>query len=218
MTAVGIFSFSADRVVLKCNNPECPAHKAGADGPNERLDIIYPRNGDTDVRLTVPCIFCGKPHHFNVNPSIFFGRDVFTLPCPYSGIDVCFMGETNHVKAELARAELELLDLLEQNGIDDFSELKNDETSLPDPQVFEVVNFVIRDLEAEGKIFCKCCPDGCAPAEDGGDTFAESNYTVDVSDAGVCVTCKKCGAKKFIPTDSLIRAHDFLNCESLTLE
>lgn len=218
MTAVGIFSFSADRVVLKCTNPDCPA-KTDAGGPNDRLDIVYPRNGDTDIRLTVPCIFCGKPHYFNVNPSIFFNRDIFSLPCPYSGIEICFMGETNHVKAELARSELELLDMLEENGIESFGDLTGEEDSLPDPQVLEVVMFVIRDLEAEGKIFCRCNPDGTpAPEEEDGDSFPESRYDAEVTDSGVLVTCKQCGAKKLIPTDSLIRAHDFLNCDSLSLE
>lgn len=212
MTAVGIFSFSADRVVLKCTNPECPSHGKKEAEPNERLDIIYPRNGDTDIRLTAPCLFCGKPHHFNVNPSVFFGRDIFTLPCPYSGIEICFMGESNHVKAELARSELELLDLLEENGLEDFSQFENDDNSLPDPQVYEIVMFVIHDLDAEGKIFCRCHPEGADSDR------AEGDYTAEITDDGVLVTCKHCGAKKLIETNSLIRAHDFLNCDSLTLE
>lgn len=218
MTAVGIFSFSADRLVLKCTNPDCPSRQEDSGDANERLEIFYPHNGDSDIRLTTPCIFCGKPHHFNVNPTMFFNRDLFTLPCPYSGINVCFMGEMNHVKAELARSELELLDLLEENGLAGFDELSNGDETLPDPQVYEVVKYVVRDLEAEGKITCKCRPDGGGPLDPDSDFFAESNYDVEVTEAGVLVTCRSCGAKKLIPTDSLIRAHDFLNCDSLSLE
>ena len=41
---------------------------------------------------------------------------------------------------------------------------------------------------------------------------------VEITEGGVLVRCNKCGAQKLIATDSLIRAHDFLNCDSLTLE
>ena len=117
MSAVGVFNLSADRVRLKCSNPDCASTKK--DKENERsyrdnaaLDITLAADGT--VRLSVPCIFCGKPHVYNVNTSLFYGREVFMLPCPYSGINICFMGDANHVKAELARNELELLDLLEE--------------------------------------------------------------------------------------------------------
>lgn len=189
LSMVGMFSLSANRLKLKC---DC--------GKSE-LDVVL---HDDKVRLTVPCIFCRKPHVFNVNKQIFYGRDIFVLSCPYSDINICLMGEENHVRAELARSELELLDMLEENGIGDFSVFGSDGEMLPDPQVFEIIMFVIHDLEAEGKIFCRC-PDG------------EGDYDAEMTDGGIRVICKKCGAEKIISTDSLIGAHDFLNCESLRL-
>ncbi len=191
LSVVDIFALSANRIKLKC---DC--------GKSE-MDVVI--QNDDKIRLTVPCIFCRKPHVFTVNKQIFYGRDLFVLPCPYSDINICFMGDSNHVKAEVARSELELLDMLEQNGISDFSAFDGDDEVLPDPQVFEIIMFVIHDLEAEGKIFCRC-PDG------------EGDYDAEVTDAGVRVFCRKCGAEHIVPTDSLIGAHDFLNCESLKLE
>lgn len=149
--------------------------------------------------------FCRKPHVFTVNKQIFYGRDLFVLPCPYSDINICFMGDSNHVKAELARSELELLDMLEQNGIESFSAFDGDDEVLPDPQIFEIVMFVIHDLEAEGKISCRC-PDG------------EGDYDAEMTEDGIRVFCRKCGAEHTVPTDSLLGAHDFLNCDSLKLE
>ncbi len=224
MSAVGVFNLSADRVRLKCTNPDCASVKKAeeSDSPrdNSALDITI--TADRTVRLSVPCIFCGKPHIFTVNPTLFYGKDIFMLPCPYSGINICFMGEQNHVKAELARNELELLDMLEENGIESFRDLDADEAALPDPQIFEIVNFVIHDLDAEGKIFCKCHPEGSedsAPDESFDLTCAyDGDYAADITAEGLRVYCKKCGAQKMIPTNSLISAHDFLNCESLTLE
>ena len=89
--------------------------------------------------------------------------DLFTLPCPYSDVNICFTGEINRVKAELARTELELLDMLEQNGIADFSALHGDERDLGDPQVREVVLYVIRELEAEGSCTAAVPTDRSAP-------------------------------------------------------
>ena len=198
MSAVGMFSFSADMVKLKCTCKK------------SEMTMVY--SNDEKVRLTVPCVICPNPHTFTVSKSLFFGKDLFVLPCPYSDINIAMIGEINQVKAELARTELELLDLLEENGISSFEALHpevdpEDERHLTDPQIFDIVMFVIKDLDAEGKIFCKC-----RGVEN------EHSYDVEVVDDGVLVSCKKCGASRTIPTDSHLGAHAFLTCDSLYLE
>lgn len=193
MSAVGIFALSADMVKLKCT---C--------GKSE-MTIVSSK--DKKVRLTVPCLFCANPHNFTLNSSLFFEKELFTLQCPYSDINLAFLGETNQVKAELARSELELLDLLEKSGLKDFDSFHTDEESLTDPQILEIVMFVINDLDAEGKIYCKC-----DPADNG------RQYDAEILNDGVKVTCRKCGASRLIPTDSRLGAHAFLNADSLHLE
>ena len=179
ISAVGMFSLSADMIKLKCT---C--------GKSEMTMVYTP---DKKVRLSVPCLLCPKPHNFVVSQSIFFGRDLFLLPCPYSDLNICFMGEMNHVKAELARSELELLH-------------KQEEELLPDPQILDIIMFVIHDLEAEGKIFCKC-----ANHEDG-------EYDCQMMEDGILVFCKKCGASHVVPVNNLLGAQAFLDCDSLHLE
>ncbi len=193
ISAVSPFAIGADMIKLKC---EC--------GKSE-LSIVFGKDGK--VKLAVPCMLCPKPHNFTVSNSLFFGKDIFLLPCPYSDVNICFMGNANSVKAELAKTELELLDMLEKSGIEGGFEALHaaDEAELlPDPQIYDIIMFVIHDLEAEGKIFCKC--------SDGGE------YEAEVLDYGINVTCKKCGASRFIPTDSLLAANAFLNADSLHLE
>ncbi|MBR6727797.1 MAG: hypothetical protein IKM08_06360, partial [Clostridia bacterium] len=113
----------------------------------------------------------------------------------------------NRVKAELSRVELQLMDLMEEHGITDFQALHEEaEQAVTDPQVLEIVLFVIRDLDEEGRIRCSCA-DG-----------EVHEYDVEVLESGVRVSCKSCGASKLIPASSLVEAHDFLNCDSLTLE
>ena len=193
MSAVGLFALSADMVKLKCTCGE------------SEMTVVYSKDGK--VRLTVPCMVCPKPHTFTLNSSLFFGKELFAMQCPYSDLNVACIGETNQVKAELARGELELLDLLEQSGVKSFDSLKNDEESLTDPQILDVVMFVIHDLDAEGKIFCRC-----DPADNG------RQYDAEVLNEGVRVSCRKCGAERSIPTDSCLGAHAYLNADALHLE
>ena len=193
MSAVSMFHLKGSMIRLKC------------DCGKSVMEATPTKDGM--VHLTVPCIICPNPHRFTVSESIFFGKELFALPCPYSDINICVMGETNHVKAELSRTELQLLDLMEKSGISNFESLHEEaEKHVTDPQVLEIVLFVVRDLDEEGKIKCRC-----AEGE-------EREYDAEILPEGVRVTCKKCGATKLLPTDSLLDAHDFLNCDSLELE
>ena len=148
MSLVDPFALSADMIKLKC---DC--------GKSE-MSVVYSNDGK--VRLSVPCILCPKPHSFVVNSSVFFGKELFLLPCPYSDVNIAMTGEINNVKAELARSELELLQMLEQSGLESFEALRgqNEAEVFSDPQIFDIIMFVINDLDAEGKIYCKCENEG----------------------------------------------------------
>lgn len=208
MSAVGLFNLSADMVKLKCT---C--------GGSE-MKIVY--NRDDTVGLSVPCLLCGKPHRFTLKSSVFFSDDLFVLSCPLSDVSICFTGEVNRVKAELARTELELLDMLEEQGISDFSALHGDEETLGDPQVRDIVMYVIRDLDDEGRIYCRCHPRG-ADAVPGTEPeqvpdAEDSGYDAEITAEGIRVTCRRCGASAVIPTNSMVSAHEFLNADYLELE
>ncbi len=193
MSAVNPFVLKGSMVRLKCSCGESV------------MEIAPASQGK--VRLTVPCMICPNPHHFTVSEQIFYGQELFVLPCPYTDLNICVMGEINHVKAELSRTELELLDLMEKNGIDSFSALhKEAEQTVSDPQVLEIVLFVIRDLDEEGKIYCRCAPD------------EEREYDAEILSDGVRVSCKKCGASHTVPTDSMVGAHEFLHTDALHLK
>ncbi len=194
MSFVDPFVLSADMIKLKC---DC--------GKSE-MSVVYSNDGK--VRLTVPCILCPKPHSFTVNSSVFFDKELFLLPCPYADINIAMTGEINNVKAELARSELELLQMLEKSGLESFEALRgeNEKELFSDPQIFDIIMFVINDLDAEGKIYCKCENEG------------EGDFEVEVLDDGIKVSCKRCGASRVIPTDGLLAATAFLNADCLYLE
>lgn len=191
---VGIFSLSADMLRLKC---PC--------GGSETT-MVYTR--DKKVRLTVPCFLCPNPHSFTVSHGAFFDKDLLALPCAYSGIDICFLGERDAVLSAEEESDKELGMLIEEAGGTNPFGRKQKEEDLPvfsDPQILEIVSFVIRDLDEEGEISCRC-PE------------YEGSYTVDVTPDGVCVSCERCKAKKLIPVTSTISAQAFLNCTHLDLE
>jgi hypothetical protein len=191
MSVVGLFNLSADMIKLKC------------DCGGSEMTLVYGK--DSKVRFTVPCLFCPNPHYFTVNSSVFFSKDLFTLSCPYSGMNIAVMGETNRVKAELSRGELELLDLLEEHGINSFDALHGEQT-VSDPQIMEILTYMIKELDAEGRIKCNC------------DTEAEGDYEIEFLESAIKVTCKVCGASAEIPTASLIDAHEFLYADELVLK
>ena len=197
LSGINMFSLTADMLKLKCG---C--------GKSE-MSIV---NGKDDkVRLIVPCVLCPNPHQFTLNRSLFFGKELFCMPCPYTDVELCCVGEENVVKAEMARSELALLELLEQHGFESYEEFstsrcERDENEFPtDPQVLDIVMFVIRDLDEEGKIKCNCAQG------------TEHSFDVDVENEGVRVSCRACGASRLIPTDSGLAAHAFLNSDSLDL-
>ncbi|MGN1346257.1 MAG: hypothetical protein ACI4V1_05695 [Eubacteriales bacterium] len=194
MSMVGIFALTADMIRLKC---PCGG---------SQLEIVYTK--DKKVRLNVPCFLCPSPHTYMVSSQIFFDRELFSLPCSYSGFDICFIGRQEKVAEAMQKAEKELLDMLEESDIDVETLLHsvnhNEKPELTDPQVLDIVLYVVRDLAEEGKITCSC--------PDGGD------YDVEIHDDYLTVKCKQCGDSLDVPTNSLTAANDFLACERLDLE
>ena len=188
---VGVFSLSADMMRLKC--------------PCGGSDLTMVMTRDRKVRLTVPCLVCPSPHVFTVSGEVFYGRDLFALACPYSGLDLCFIGTEDEVVAASEDAERALEELLDGKSIAD---VRGERTSpfLTDPQIREIVTFVVADLADEGKIDCRC------PQGEAGD------YEAEVLDDVIVVRCRKCGAAAVIAADSFTAANAFLETEHLTLQ
>ncbi|MBQ8508517.1 MAG: hypothetical protein IJ493_01280 [Clostridia bacterium] len=193
---VGVFSLSGAMKKLKC---DC--------GSSE---LIIQHTGDDKMRVTVPCLLCGSTHTFQVSSKLFYNKELFTYSCPYTAMDLVFLGSEKAVSAALDRSEKELLDMLHEMGLDDLDRLhgeidrldEEDERVL-DASLYDMVMFTIRDLIEGGDVSC-CCDDG--------------DYDVAVSDDHVKVFCRSCGAAKDIPTDSEITARAFLETTHLKLE
>ncbi len=186
---VGIFSLTADAIKVKC---PCGG---------SAMELVYSK--DKKIRLTVPCFICPNPHNYTVSTSVFKEDGAISLVCPFSGVDICFIGKEESVLKRMEESDRALGELLGDAAITDLSSLSEERGELSDPQVLEIIEYVVRELEDEGAIFCGC--------SDGGD------FEVKIGERDLTVRCRKCGRLAHIPTDSISAARAFLEIDNLTL-
>ena len=191
---VGKFALAADMLRLKCSCDEPSA-----------LDIK--RTNDGKIRLSVPCIFCKQNHSYVVSEAVFFDRDTFLLNCPYTGMDIAFMGDEESIQGELVRTEEEIRRLMTSLEAEELSDIQpqdmTEEEILPDPAVYDTIRFVIKDLEDEGKINCPC---------------RKGPYDLRFTDTGLQVWCGHCGATHDFPVTSPTIAEEYLLLDGITLK
>ena len=164
------------------------------------------RTNDDKIRLAVPCMVCRRDHDFVISKELFFKNELFELPCSLSGFSLCFIGNGDDVSAAIDRADDELRKVLNEAGaesIDIFKEQPKQVEEIPVSQVYDIVRFILKELEEENAIRCNC---------------TEGDYDIELFDDSVCVYCKNCGAKKFISTASLAEAQAFLEIDELILK
>lgn len=187
-SVVGIFTLSADMIRLKCPCGE------------SALDLVYTK--DKKIRITVPCLVCPSPHSYLISSDAFFSRECFNLACTYTGLDLFFSGTESEVDRAIAEAEAELIELAGDDALEALSKTRGEE-DLADPQVLEVIMYVVKELEDEGNIHCGC--------EDGGE------YELQLGDESVFVVCKKCGREYEVKANSVAAAQAFLEADEITL-
>ena len=190
---IGGFAAAADMLKLKC--------------PSGDGELSMTLSSDREkVRLSVPCLFCGQSHHFTVSRSIVLGDSPFLLNCPYTNMDICFLGSEDEVSEAIDRAEGELGGLLAEMGLESMRELQpidlEENELLPDPRIYDVVRYLVKELEAEGQVDCPC---------HGGE------YEIAISDGGILVYCPACRASHLFKTDSVAAAEAFLSLDRLEL-
>ncbi len=194
MSPVGVFKLNADRLVLKC---QCG---------NSEMSIT--RSKDAKIRIEVPCLICRAPHNFTLTESLFFSGKLFLLPCHVSGLDICMLGQQEEVSEALDSNARELEKMLEDAGLDSldiFHPAEEDIKELPDSQIYDILNLLVRELEYDGKVYCEC---------------SQGPYDVFFSEDGehIVVACESCGASCEFPANSVSAAVDFLNIDEIILK
>ena len=191
---VGRFALSANMLRLKCS---C--------GSEMSLDMNI-ISGEK-IRLSVPCLYCRQNHSYVVSEALFFDKDRFLLNCPYSGMDIAFLGEEDVVSHEILRTGEELAALMKNLEAEELSDLQPEDMDesevLPDPAVYNVLKFLIKDLEEEGNLHCPC---------------GEGPYDVRFTDTGLQAWCENCGATYDFDAKTTSIAEEYLQIDSITLK
>ena len=206
LSMVGVFALSGDMIKLKC---DC--------GKSE-LMISYTR--DKKIRLSVPCLFCPNPHTFVLSNGKFFEKELFCIPCALAGLDICFIGDKDHVLAAMTRTEEKIMGMLREAGMDTLETLRTlsdddcscceherhgGETNFSDNHMNDLVSFVVRELFEEGAVRCRCA-DGIG------------RYEMINENGDVVVRCKRCGAQRRIPCSQTLAANALVEADVLILE
>lgn len=191
---VGRFALTASMLRLKC---DCEKRS--------NLDISI--TNDDKIKLSVPCLYCKDNHNYTVTKAIFFERDIFNLSCPYSSMDIAFIGDTDRIGRELERTGKELDELLKNLEVEDIDEIQpqnmNDDEILPDPAVYDTIRFIVKDLEDEGKIDCPC---------------HKGEYELRYTDTGIQVYCTECGATYDFNAPTPAMSEEYLGIDAITLK
>ena len=169
------------------------------------LDIK--KQNDGKINLSVPCIYCKSNHSYVVSPEVMRREQLTKLSCPYSGMGIAFIGDEGDVAKEVDNSAEELsriMTSLEAETLSDIQPQDIGEDSVPpDPAIFDTLNFVVRDLEAEGEVHCPC---------------GEGPYDLRFTDDGMQVYCKSCGATYDFFARSVSVAEEYLTLDSIILD
>ncbi len=190
---VGKFAISAGMTRLKC---ECENA--------EPLEVGV--TGDDKIRLSVPCLFCKQSHNYVITKGMYLERESFTLNCPYAGVDIAFVGGKESIDREVERTQSEILTIMTGFGAQELADIQpmdmNDDEILPDPAVYDTIRFIVKDLEAEGRVDCPC---------------HEGEYDLRFIDDGIQVYCTKCGATYDFTATGPSSAESYLELDEIKL-
>lgn len=169
------------------------------------LDIK--KQSDGKISLSVPCVYCKTNHSYVVSPEVMQREEMTKFSCPYSGMGIAFIGDEESVAKEVDNSREELsriMTSLEAETVSDIQPQDVGEDSMPpDPAIYDTLNFVVRDLEAEGEVHCPC---------------NNGSYDLRFTDDGMQVYCTKCGATYDFYARSVSVAEEYLHIDSITLK
>ena len=190
---VGKYALRADMLRLRCDKDDFA------------LDIKA--GGDGKINISAPCILCRQNHSYTISEELFFSKEILTLPCPYSSVDVVFIGEREKIAGELDRTASELSMLVGSLEADDVHDLQpedmNEDEILPEPMLYDTLRFVLKSLEAEGAVDCPC---------------HAGEYDLRFFENRVQAYCKSCGATYTFNATTPSLAEEYISLDRLTLK
>lgn len=147
----------------------------------------------SQVRLTVPCLFCEEEHTVTCSTSSFLHEKTLAFSCANSGLDCCYVGEEEPVFAAMRRLE-ETVDVLESEA--------GAQGAFLNDLVMEEILGELRDIAQRDGISCTC---GCR------------EWNLKINYSSVELTCARCGGGLKIPAATLSDIEDLCCKPILTI-
>ena len=127
------------------------------------------------VKLTVPCLFCGREHSVFCSSRAFIREKALAFSCAASGLDCCYVGEEGPVYSATARLE-QAEELLGEDAASNGAFL--------DEIVMEEILSELKDIAARGGVSCSC---------------GSKSWGFNVNFSSVDLICQECGGKYRVP-------------------
>ena len=190
---VGRYALRADMLRLKCDKDDFS------------LELKSAANGK--VNISAPCILCRQNHNYTVSDELLFSKDILTLPCPYSSVDIVFIGDREKIAGEVDRTANELSMLVSSLEAEDVHDLQpedmREDEILPEPMLYDTLRFVLKTLEAEEAVDCPC---------------HNGDYDLRFYENKVQAYCKLCGATYTFNATSPAVAEEYISLDRLILK
>ena len=117
LNKINIFTMEGNLIKLKCV----------CGGSELAVQILK----DRKYKITAPCILCPNPHTFTLSSAAFFQKDLFSLSCKFTAVNICFIGKSNKVYDALKKNEQELIKTFgvaeELENMEDMEDMDMDE-------------------------------------------------------------------------------------------
>ena len=122
------------------------------------------------VKLTVPCLFCGREHTVTCSTHAFLHEKALAFSCAASGLDCCYVGEEGPVFAAMERLE---------EAVDKMEAAAGEKGTFLDEIIMHEVLSELRDIAQRGGISCAC---------------GSREWRLQVNFSSVDLICGHCGA------------------------
>lgn len=162
-------SVAVERTVFQlaasANTLPCPCGKSSL-----KVEMMGDR-----VKLTVPCLFCGRDHTVTCSSHAFLHQRLLAFSCAQSGLDCCYVGEEGAVFAALKRLE-EAADKVKNDG--------GEKGSFLDELVMHEVLSELKEIAQRDGISCTC---------------GSHRWKLQINYSSIDLFCADCGAAMRIP-------------------
>ena len=146
------------------------------------------------MRLTVPCLFCGREHTVICPTEAFLQEKCLAFSCAVSGLACCFVGEEEAVFAATRRME---------ETLDKVVDEKEERGSFLDEIIMHEVLSELKDIAERDGISCACGSKG---------------WNLQVNYSSVDVICAQCGSVLRLPAATADDLEDICCKHTLTIK